>query len=208
MNLKPTLLAGALALACGSLAAPVVAGIPGGLTSPQGTITISGSIIGDTCSITFGGAGVATGTTGTGPTGAAGTVTLPTVTTQAFGAAGSVAGNTPFSIKLAGCNAALTTAQTLWSSSSNINTDGNLKNTAAGGSNVEVQLLDANGGGATAMNLSKGTAAGQGSNAVNFSTGASAGQATLNYQAQYYATAATTTAGAVTTTVNFVINYQ
>lgn len=205
MNLKPTLLAGALTLALGALAPAAVAGVPGGLNSPQGTISISGSVIGDTCSISFGGAGSTTTTTGSGTTGAVGSVALPTVTTQAFGATGSVAGNTPFSINLTGCNAALTSAQTLWSGSNIDSTTGNLQNTTSGGANVEVQLMDANGtGAATAMNLSKSTAAGQGSNAATMASG----KATLKYQAQYIATANTTTAGGVTTTVNFVISYQ
>lgn len=204
MNLKPTLLAGALTLALGALAPAAVAGVPGGLSSPQGTISISGSVIGDTCSISFGGAGSTTTTTGTGTTGAAGTVALPTVTTQAFATTGSVAGNTPFSISLTGCNAALTSAQTLWSGSNIDSTTGNLENTASGGANVEVQLLDANGSTAAAMNLSKSTASDQGSSAVTMASG----KATLNYQAQYIATANTTSAGAVTTAVNFVISYQ
>lgn len=192
MKLKFTVLAGALALACGALTlAPAAQAV----TSPSGTITFQGRVVANSCVITVtGGSASAPGAAGNGA------VTLPTVYTTDLTAVGAVAGSTPFSISLTGCDTSFTTAQTLWNAGANLSASGGrLKNPS--GSNVDVQLLNASN---AAMDLSKGTATAQNSPAVNFSSGS----ATLNYSAQYYATAASTTAGAVNTSVQFTMIYQ
>lgn len=191
MNMKPSLLAAALAVAGGALAlAPAAQAV----TSPSGTINFTGRVVANSCVITV------TGGSASAPGGAAtGNVTLPTVYTTDLATAGSVAGTTPFSISLTGCDSSFTSAQTLWNAGSNLTaTGGRLKNTS--GSNVDVQLLnDSN----APMDLSKSTATAQGSQSVNFSSGS----ATLNYSARYYASAAAT-AGAVNTSVQFTVIYQ
>lgn len=192
MNMKPALLATALAIAGGVLAfAPAAQAVQ----SPNGTIAFNGKVVANTCVITVtGGSASAAGGAGNG------TVTLPTVYTTAFTGIGSVTGVTPFSISLTGCDSSFATAQTLWIPGGNLSaTGGRLTNTS--NSTVDVQLLNGSG---TAMDLSKGTAVAQGSQSVSFS----AGSATLNYSAQYYATAATVNAGGVSTSTQFTVIYQ
>ncbi|MBN8737113.1 MAG: type 1 fimbrial protein [Xanthomonadales bacterium] len=191
MKTKSTLLATALAVATGAL---VLAPTAQAVQSPTGTINFNGRVVANSCVITVtGGSASAAGGAATG------NVTLPTVYTTDLSTAGSVAGATPFSIALTGCDSSFTSAQTLWTPGGNLSaTGGRLKNTS--GSNVDVQLLNGSG---TAMDLSKATAAAQGSQSVSFSSGS----ATLNYTAQYYASVAAT-AGAVNTSTQFTVIYQ
>jgi major type 1 subunit fimbrin (pilin) len=192
MNLKFTVLASTLAIACGALA---LAPAANAVTSPSGTINFNGRVVANSCVITVtGGSASAAGGA------ASGAVTLPTVYTTDFSGAGSVTGSTPFTVSLTGCDPSFTSAQTLWNAGSNLSASGGrLKNGA--GSNVDVQLLNASN---VAMDLSKGTATAQNSPSVGFTSGS----ATLSYSAQYYATAAATTAGAVNTSVQFTMVYQ
>lgn len=191
MNMKPTLLATAFVLAGAALAlAPAAQAVQ----SPNGTINFNGRIVANSCVITVTG-----GSASTAGGAATGNVTLPTVYTTDLSTTGSVAGTTPFSISLTGCDSSFTSAQTLWVPGSNLSaTGGRLKNT--GGSNVDVQLLNGSG---TAMDLSQTTATAQGSQSANFSSGS----ATLNYSARYYASVAAT-AGAVNTSTQFTVIYQ
>lgn len=193
MNLKPALLAAAIvAVSSATLLAPAA---HAALQSPSGTITFNGRVVANSCVITV------TGGTASAAGGAAtGLVTLPTVYTTSFSGAGSVAGATPFSISLTGCDPSFTTAQTMWQPGSNLSASGG-RLTNTGNSTVDVQLLNGSG---TAMDLSKGSATAQGSQTANFSSGA----ATLNYTAQYYATATTVNAGSVSTSTQFTVVYQ
>ncbi|GGA26430.1 fimbrial protein [Dyella nitratireducens] len=161
------------------------------VAASDGTITITGKVVANTCSFSVNGGS------------ASSTVQLPVVFTTALNAAGAVAGNTPFTIKVSGCDPNLTSVQEQFGGS-NINaTDGNLKNIATATSpqtvagNVEVQLL--NGTTNTVINLNNNNASPVGT--------LSSGGVTLNYQAQYYATAAAT-AGLVNTTVTYTTQYQ
>jgi major type 1 subunit fimbrin (pilin) len=160
------------------------------VAAADGTITITGKVVANTCTFSVNG--------GT----ANNTVQLPVVFTTALGSAGATAGATPFTIKVTGCDPNLTSVQEQFGGS-NINaTDGNLKNIATATSpqtvagNVEVQLTTSTG---TAINLS--------TNANSPVGNLSGGGVTLNYQAQYYATAAAT-AGLVNTTVTYTTQYQ
>lgn len=193
MNLKPILLTSALALAFASLAlAPTAQAVD----SPTGTITFQGLVVSNSCVITVSG-----GTASAPGGGASGNVILPTVYTSAFSGVGTTAGTTPFTIALTGCDTNLTSTRTFWSGANINSAGGYLDNTASGGSNVAVQLLNDSG---TTMDLSQATAAAQNSQSVNFS-----GQAALlNYSARYYATNATTSAGPVNTAVQFTMVYQ
>lgn len=132
-------------------------------------------------------------------------VTLPTVSTQNLTANTDVAGMTPFSIAVTGCPDNVSVASNVFSGG-NINTDGNLKNTATGtraAKNVELQLL--NGAGSnnavaqSAINLKNGTNSGK-YDIVDDSV-------TLNYFVQYYAIGKTT-AGTVSSSVTYTITYN
>ncbi|EAC1328931.1 F17 fimbrial protein [Escherichia coli] len=157
----------------------------------DGTINFTGKVVDQTCSVT----------TGTEPL----TVTLPTVSTKSLDSTGKVAGLTPFTISLEGCNTAATGAQNVNAYfEPNANTDyttGNLTNTASSGaSNVQIQLLNADG--------VKVIKLGQAAAAQNVDTVAiNDANVTLRYNAQYYATGVAT-AGDVTSTVNYTIAYQ
>ncbi|MBU6477413.1 MAG: type 1 fimbrial protein [Xanthomonadaceae bacterium] len=183
MKLKSNLLATSLAIACGALALAPTAN-----AAPDGTINITGKVIAPTCSVSNANSGIVS-------------VNLPTVLTSAFsGSVGSTTGATPFALALTGCPTNPSGVQVAAQfSGSNISaTDGNLLNTAASGSNVEVQLTNGTG---TAINLSttpKPVAA----------TIDASGNATLNYQAQYYAAVGAVTGGAVQTSVQYTLTYQ
>ena len=160
-------------------------------TGPDGTITINGQVVAQTCQVD----GKATGTADNK------TVNLPNVLTTALASTGSTAGDTSFNIGVSGCDASLSTVQTYFSGG-DINSAGRLSNSAASpAGNVDVELLnDSN----NPMTLNAGTASNQGSQKVNLS---SSGAATLTYTARYYATGVAT-AGAVKSTVDFTLIYQ
>jgi major type 1 subunit fimbrin (pilin) len=152
----------------------------------DGTINITGTISSSTCKING----------ANSPATIA--VTLPTVSTTALNAAGAVAGRTSFNLALSGCGS-LTKATTFFEPGPTVLADGNLKNASGTATGVEVQLLNND---FSAIALS-GVAASQNSQTVNLAAGAG----TLNYYAQYFATAAAG-AGSVSTTVQFSMIYQ
>lgn len=156
---------------------------PAALAANSGTINFTGKVLADTCTISVNGGS---------------TVVLPTVMTGAFSSTvGSTAGTTPsFSIALSGCDNNTTSAQMAFNGANIDGTTGNLKNTAAGGANVQVQLLD------------------NSNNVINTSTGANApsiavnsGAGSTSLKAQYISTATTTTAGLVSSSVGFTLTY-
>jgi len=156
----------------------------------DGKITFTGTISDVTCTVK-GGTNTDGGTSNF-------TVALPTVSTTALAAAGQSAGGGPSQPK---CKDGAIAS--LWFESSTPTVDaangGRLKNTAtSGATNVLVGLLNANG---APINMSNNTnAAASGVKIVDTT-------ATLNYTAQYYATAAAT-AGAVNTYVNYSVVYN
>lgn len=177
-------IAGAMALA------------PQAAQASDGTITFSGKIITQTCT-------VSTGTAGSF------TVTLPLVTADTASgnlqASGDTAGTTPFTISLTNCPQSPTGIQVASDfSGSNIITTGTyaglLSNTGTATS-VDLQLLNGDG---TAIDLSGTGASGQGSKYYTIDT---SGNATMSYEAQYYATG-TAGAGTVSTTVDYTLVYQ
>ncbi|HVX03555.1 MAG TPA: fimbrial protein [Rhodanobacteraceae bacterium] len=182
MNLKSSLLASTLAVACGALA------LAPNAHAADGTITITGKVIAPTCSVS-------------NAIGGNLSVTLPTVLTSAFsGSVGSTTGATPFDLALTGCptNPAGIQVAAQFSGTNISATDGNLLNTAASGSNVEVQLTDSAG---TAINLNT-------TPTPVTATVDPSGNATLNYKAQYYAAVGAVTGGAVQTSVQYTLTYQ
>ena len=102
----------------------------------DGTITFTGSISAQTCTINGNGSG-----------GTDFTVTLPTVAASALPSDGATSGRTPFSIAVSGCSTKSGTVSTWFEPGSNVDaTSGLLKNTAAGGAaNVQVGLLQNDG---------------------------------------------------------------
>jgi major type 1 subunit fimbrin (pilin) len=152
----------------------------------DGTINFTGKVVQNTCSFNVNGSGTANGV-----------VALPVVFTSALQGLGKVAGATPFSIVVSGCDSNLTSVQELFSTSAGIAADGNLTNTAAASTNVEVQLLSGGTGGAV-INLATGANSPVGTLVTSGSTSG----VTLNYTAQYYAIG-----NAVSTPVTAVATY-
>ncbi len=157
--------------------------VPTVQAASSGTITFSGRVLADTCTIAVNGGA---------------TVALPNVSTLAFGSAvGSVAGATPFSIALSGCDTNTTKANMAFTAGTTVDTStGNLKNSATGGANVQIQLLN-------------GT-----DQVINTSTNANApvitvasGTGSTSLKAQYISTASATSAGLVTSSVGFTLTY-
>ena len=174
-----TLLSAALIAACGVAA---LASAPARAAS-TGTINFSGKVLADTCTIAVNGGS---------------TVTLPTVMTAAFGSTvGTTAGDTAFTVALSGCDTNTASAQMAFSGSNIDNTSGDLTNTASGGSNVRIRLLNSSN---QVVNAKTGT------NAPSIAVASGSGSTQM--KAQYISTATATTAGLVTSSVNFTLTYQ
>jgi major type 1 subunit fimbrin (pilin) len=170
------------------LSAALIAVVAAGFaTSAQaassGTINFSGKVLADTCTIAVNGGS---------------TVALPTVMTAAFGSTvGTTAGATSFNVALSGCDTNTASAAMAFAGANVDAATGNLKNTtAAGGSNVQIQLLNSS------------------DQVINTSTQANApiiavtsGSGSTTLKARYVSTATATTAGLVTSSVNFTLTY-
>jgi len=167
----------------------LLAGIASQAQAYDGSITFNGNVSAETCTIG------AAGTTTTG------TVTMPSVAASALAAAAATAGTTQFSINLTNCAGTAKQAAAWFESGSNVNAAGRLSNIGGTASNVDIALY--NTGSTTPINVGQGNGFGTSGSAFNISSGS----ATLNYQAKYYATAAAT-AGSVTASVNYTIQYQ
>jgi major type 1 subunit fimbrin (pilin) len=178
-RMNKTLLSAALIASFGFAAlAPM-----GAQAATTGTINFTGRVLADTCTITVN---------------SGATVILPQVSTAAFGAIGSVAGqSSPFSIALTGCDTNTASAKMAFNGTNVDSTTGNLKNATSGGSNVQIQLLNS-----AAAVINTNTQA----NAPTIAVASGAGSTSLT--AQYIATAAATTAGLVTSSVGFTLTYQ
>lgn len=178
---KKTLLSTALVAGLGFLA---FAASPAHAAS-TGTINFTGKVLADTCTISING-------------GPGTTVALPTVMTGAFGSVGATAGTTSFTVGVSGCDANTTSAAMAFNGANIDGTTGNLKNTTAtGGSNVQIQLLNSSN---AVINTS--------SQANAPTIAVSGGSGSTGMKAQYIATAASTTAGLVTSSVGFTLTYQ
>ncbi|MCW0201172.1 MAG: type 1 fimbrial protein [Rhodanobacter thiooxydans] len=174
-------------LLCTALVAAVAATAlaPTAQAASSGTINFTGKVLADTCVIKINNS-------------ASNVVTLPTVMTAAFGsAAGSVAGATNFTVDLSNCDTNTGNAKMEFTAGPTIDTSGNLKNsTTAGGSNVQIQLLN----GAAVINTSTQANA----PVISVSSG---GTGSASLTAQYVSTATATTAGLVTSSVGFTLTY-
>lgn len=155
---------------------------PAAQAANTGIINFTGKVLADTCTISVNGGS---------------TVALPTVMKAAFGSTvGTVAGTTPFTVALSGCDTNTASANMAFSGSNIDAATGNLTNTAVGGSNVQIQLLNASD---AAINTSTQA------NAPSITVTGGAGSTQM--KAQYISTATATTAGLVSSTVNFTLTY-
>lgn len=156
----------------------------------DGTITITGQVIAQTCKVDGKSAGTAD----------AKTVFLPDVLTSQLATLGATAGEKPFSIAVTGCDASLSSVRTYFTGTNIDSTNGRLNTATGNAAGVQVQLINGDGS-IIALN---GADAAQNSKVVTLTSGA----ATLDYKARYYANAATVGAGAVSTNVAFTMIYQ
>ncbi|MFW1920540.1 fimbrial protein [Acinetobacter geminorum] len=155
----------------------------------DGTITINGLVTDKTCDIIT-------------PAGKDFTVTLPTVSKQTLAAAGDVAGRTPFQINLANCSEGKVATYFEPGATVDFNS-GRLINDKGDAKNVQVQLLGSNNNFIPVLAVG-GNGAQANSQWVDVAEGKGAD---LNYYAEYYATGAST-AGTVSTSVQYTIIYQ
>jgi len=170
----------------------------------DGQINFTGKITATNCTVTG----------GTGTDGAAKNITVPldTVSTAAFSAAGSTAGDHPFSLVFGGTGSAgcvdgtkvtlhfdSATTPSGYTGTMVNSATGNLKNTTVTGAatNVEVGLLTPAG---SKINMYTSSGSPQATIA--------SGTATINYVAQYVATGGVPTAGDVATAVMYSVIYN
>lgn len=159
----------------------------------SGTITITGKVMNSTCDVT--------GNGGSSDF----TVTLPPVAQSALASKDQTAGDTGFTLSLTNCPTTPTGLKVgaQFYSAANANSNGRLDNTATtgGATGVAIQLLDDGDAPITIATSQSGAAV------TDQTTVPTSGTTQLSYTARYYATTAAT-AGNVSTTVQYVINYQ
>jgi major type 1 subunit fimbrin (pilin) len=158
----------------------------------DGTINFNGELVNQTCTISVDGV--------VSP--AIATVTLPTISTGLLTAPGQVEGQTGFNIQLSNCVGTATTAAAFFNSGATVDPiSGNLKNMTGTASNVQLQLVDQQGGGVIQ--------AGNTNQIINTTRNAidGTGAANMPYAVQYVATGATTP-GTVISSVTYNVDYQ
>lgn len=158
----------------------------------DGTINFNGELVNQTCTIAVDGV----------VTPAVATVTLPTISTSLLTTAGQAEGRTGFNIQLTSCVGAATTAAAFFNSGSTVDpVSGNLNNMTGTATNVQLQLVDAQGGAIIqAGNTNQKTQTTR--NTIDAS-----GAANMPYAVQYFATGATTP-GTVVSSVTYNVDYQ
>lgn len=152
----------------------------------SGDIVVSGEVLAPSCS-------VETPTT---------RVVLPGVDMGLLQAAGAVAGETAFSVKLTGCVNTQGVRLFFDHTSPNVRPDGRLANTTVGGAEaVEFELLNGQGG---VIDLAKSTADAQNTGSV---VAPVQGVADIPFSVRYHATGPAT-AGVVTSAIPYIVDYQ
>lgn len=156
------------------------------MAAPLSTITFSGNVLANTCTVNVGG-------------NASPTVVLPDVGTVNLAAAGEVAGATPFTVSISGCTTDDAVA-VRFTATNPVNVGSGLLGLtgASTATNVAVQLLDGDTA-ATAMTFTGGVGT---SRTVTTASNA----ASLPLTARYYATGAAG-AGTVIATANYEVIY-
>lgn len=169
----------------------VMGAIPAVSHASDGTITFTGSVSSQTCTINGNGAGAKDFT-----------VALPTVSSSSLSAAGQTAGQTPFSITLSKCATATGNVHTFFEAGPTTDlTTGNLIVASGTGAATKVQIGLLN----SDFTPIKAGAADASQNSKSVAIADSG--ATLQYYARYIATGAAT-AGAANTTVMYTLAYQ
>ncbi|WP_337264251.1 MULTISPECIES: fimbrial protein [unclassified Serratia (in: enterobacteria)] len=177
---KLTLIASLIA-ACGSVGLAQAAS--------TGTITFNGELTATTCDVIIDGQS------------ANATVTLPTVGINQLTAAAKTAGRTGFIMALNNCAGTLKTASAFFEAGASVDqVTGRLKTTGTA-TNVALQLLDGSGAQAVIQ------AGNQNQRTSTQYVSVATGSANLPYAVEYYANGATT-AGTVTSTVVYSIQYK
>lgn len=196
--MKKLLLSAVLVASLGAVA------VANAANTSTGTITINGQIVSSTCNVAI--------NDSNNPT-----ITLPTYDTGALATAGAATGWTAFTMVLSGCTAVTgvptpgtnPTKVFPYFTGTNIDTTtGYLKNTitsGSGGSNVEIAL--SNGQTATA-GATGALALAAASGSQNVTAQLLSGNPSFTFYAGYVANGAAATAGAVSTTVQYALNYQ
>lgn len=160
----------------------------------SGRINFDGEVVAQTCNVTVNGQAT-TLVPGTN-------VSLPHVTQGALANVGDVAGETRFTIGLRDCLATPGTAAAFFEQGPTVDGSGRLKNMTVGGAdNVQLQLLDVDGNNAP---INVGDASQRTNNVHGTISG---GAVDLPYGVRYYAAGAST-AGLVTSSVTYTIDYQ
>jgi len=163
----------------------------GSAYASDGTINITGSIVGTTCTVTG------------NDTGSNVKVQLPTIAASNLAAANQVSGTTPFSIGLSGCKNGAANAtgavKAYFETGPNVDlATGRLKVTGTGtATNVQLELLNDNG-----SSIKIGD-----SSTITGTTFDTEGKATLNYRVQYHATGVVV-GGSANSSVTYSLNYQ
>jgi len=193
--MKKLLIAAALATAFTGVTAQAAS------TDSSGTITFNGELTATTCKVNVNGSGNSDGD-----------VTLPTLETSTMPAQAATAGDTHFNMALTECKLAndMTEVSAFFQYGSTVNTNGRLTNqsTATEKSNVTLELLDAN---STTLNV---IAVGDDSQKANASykevtlDANGVGSASLDYVVRYYAEDAAATAGKVSSSVVYALQYK
>ncbi|WP_416757179.1 fimbrial protein [Pseudomonas sp. BNK-6] len=150
----------------------------------DGIINFTGSVSNQTCTIE--------GNTGT----TAKTVTMDQVAASSMAAVGQTAGRKDFTLELTACTGSSALVRFEQGATVDAAT-GNLINQTAGGSNVQIQLLNAN---MEPINLQ--------TNSNSLSTAITDKEASVKFYAQYVAATAAATAGQVTSSVQFSMDYN
>lgn len=151
----------------------------------DGTITFTGQINSQTCTVSVNGGG------------SSASVTLPAVASSLLQTSGNTAGATRFNMDLTNCATQTGDVFAYFEQGANVNADGRLINTGTA-TNVDLQLVDDE---SNPLNV------GSTDQLDSPKTGTlTAGAATLSYAARYYSTGATT-GGTVASTVTYSINY-
>lgn len=163
----------------------------------RSTVNISGKLVAPSCAVEVRSAGGSSGS-------ANGTVNLPSIRDADLATAGARAGQRSWDVIVGKATAPCSVASVKvgFRAGGNVNSQGRLKNAAVADAADNVEIVVSNIQGAAAPRV------------INLSTNANSqvvsmpasGIATLNFEAEYYATAKATP-GVVTTSVQFDINY-
>lgn len=171
-------------------------------TDSSGTITFNGKLTSTTCKVNLNGSGTSDGN-----------VDLPPLETSTLPAQAATAGDTHFNMALTDCTLAdgMTQVSAFFQYGPTVNPNGRLTNqsTATTKSNVTLELLDANSDDLNVISIGD---ASQIANAaykkVTFAEGSEVGTATLDYVVRYYAETAAATAGEVSSSVVYALQYK